>query len=76
MSTKLHIAAVELAIMNIQRRKRTAGIVPDGALMIADLFKELRTYDPDDIKARLTELKNAGRIEAGRTVNDTWIKIK
>lgn len=45
MSTKLHIAAVEIAIQTIQRRKRAAGIVPDGALMIADLFKELRGHE-------------------------------
>lgn len=75
MKTSLHIAAVELAIMNIQRRKRAAGIVPNEALMIKDLFKELRGYEPAEIKARLTELKQAGRIKGHNTINDTLIEI-
>lgn len=75
MKQKLHIAVVEMALQVIQRRKRAAGIVPDGALMIAELFKELRDYTPAEIKVRLTELKNAGRIKGHNTVNDTLIEI-
>lgn len=75
MKRELHIAAVEMALQVIQRRKRAARIVPDGVLMIAELFKELRDYAPADIKARLTELKNAGRIKGRNTANDTLIEI-
>lgn len=72
---KLHTAEVYLAIDNICRRKRTAGIVPDHCLR-TELFKELKKHPPREIDLKLRELKDAGRIEAGRTIGDTWIKTK
>lgn len=76
MSEKLNNNELYLTIDTIQRRKRTAGIVPDHCLRVADLFKELKKYPTSEIDAALRELKDAGRIEAGGSISDTWIKTK
>ncbi len=67
---------VELAIMVIQRRKRAANIVPDHALMVADIFKELKKNAPDDIRAALRELTLTGRVIYHPTANDVAFEIK
>jgi hypothetical protein len=65
-----------ITIQNIEHRKSESGIVPTHALRIADIFKELKKYSTDEIDGVLRELLDAGRIEAGQTINDTWIKTK
>jgi len=71
----LHPTELYLTIDTIQRRKRDAKIVPDHALR-TELFKELKKYGDAGVDLKLRELLNAGRIEAGRTINDTWIRTK
>lgn len=70
----LQIAECFIAIQNIERRKREAKIEPAHVLRIADLFKELKQYSETEIDKVLRELLNAKRIEAGRTISDTWVK--
>ena len=72
----LHIAECFIAIQNIERRKREANITPPHVLRVTDLFKELKQYPEHEIDMVLRELLNMKRIEAGRTINDTWIKTK
>jgi len=64
------------AISEVQKRKRDEGEVPDHVLRVEDLFSVLGMYPPREIDLKLRELLNAGRIEAGRTINDTWIRTK
>ncbi len=73
---KLHTTEVYLAIESIRRRKESAGVRPTYTLRVADLFKELKQCSTDEIDKALRELLNAGRIEAGRTINDVWVATK
>lgn len=63
-------------ISKIQDRKRADRKVHEHCLRIADLFNGLKEHSISEIDFALRELKDAGRIEAGRTINDTWIKTK
>lgn len=64
------------ALVKIQERKRDEGEVPDHVLYTEDLLYTLGMYPPREIDAKLKELRLAGRIERGRTINDIWIKTK
>ncbi len=63
-------------IAAIQRRKWEASIRPTHVLYIRDLLGACAGHSQQEIKAALRNLLDAGRIEAGRTINDTYIKVK
>lgn len=77
-TAKLKPSELYLAIRVIERRKAADNITPAHVLRIVDLFKEkeLKPYTQAEIDAMLRQLLNEGRIEAGRAINDTWIKTK
>jgi len=62
-------------IAEIQHRKRERRIVPDHALRVSEIFKEMKNYTAGEIDGALRELVNEGKIKAGRTATDTWIKF-
>jgi hypothetical protein len=72
---KPHRTEVYIAIENICRDKRHNNIIPAHALRL-ELGNELRKYPSIEIDRVLDELEAQGRIERGRTINDTWIKTK
>jgi reverse gyrase len=75
MNEKLHPSELEIAIANIQRRKRAARIVPAHALMVKEIFKEVK-YPASEIREVLRELCRAGRITYEETPNDVGFKTK
>ncbi len=59
----------------IEKRKRAEGIIPTYALRIAEIQPALAgRATASEIDAMLCDLRDAGRIRAGSTVNDTYVK--
>lgn len=75
MSTKsLHPGELRCAIQCIELRKKAANVIPAHALR-SELASELNKYPASEIEALIDEMEADGRLERGRTINDTYIKI-
>ena len=61
------------AIQAIEEHKRKAGLLPDYALLV-ELRERFPNVGREEFNEAVAELKASGKVKAGRTINDFYLK--
>lgn len=62
------------AIRVIEEHKRKAGLLPDHALLV-ELRERFPNVGREEFNEAVAELKASGKVKAGRTINDFYLRI-
>ena len=62
------------AIRAIEEHKRKVGLLPDYALLV-ELRERFPNVGREEFNEAVAELKASGKVKAGRTINDFYLRI-
>lgn len=62
------------AIQAIEEHKRKVGLLPDYALLV-ELRERFPNVGREEFNEAVAELKASGKVKAGRTINDFYLRI-